>query len=45
VALRLEDEKVRSGYERTLREVKRDIERVDMRPGTGDPAIRSWLQS
>lgn len=43
LAQELEDEKVRRGYERTLREVKRDIAKADERPGTGESSVRSPL--
>lgn len=35
------DEKVRKGYERTLREIMRDIVKANERPGTGGSPVRS----
>lgn len=43
LAHELEDEKVRKGYERTLREVKRDIAKVDVQTGAGESPAPVFL--
>lgn len=44
LAHELEDEKVRKGHERILREVKREIAKVDVRTGAGESPASVFLR-